>query len=149
MPFKMRKDLGAGLIALAIGIAVCAISLTYRIGTPARMGPGLVPLVLGVALVLSGIGAILTGLRNQELATEMRLRPMIMVTLSLIVFALTVERLGFVPASALLIVLSGLSESPPNWRALAILCVVLIPAAYFLFIVLLGIPAPAFDWNFR
>ena len=76
-------------------------------------------------------------------------RPMIMVTLSLIVFALTVERLGFVPASALLIVLSGLSESPPNWRALAILCVVLIPAAYFLFIVLLGIPAPAFDWNVR
>ncbi len=148
MQHRMRKDLGAGVIALVIGIVVCWISLGYRTGTPARMGPGLVPLVLGGVLVLSGLGAMLTGLRNTEIASELRLRPMIMVTLSLVVFALTVERLGFVPAAALLIVLSGLSESPPKPVALAVLCVVLIPLSYFLFIVLLGIPAPAFAWTF-
>ena len=148
MQLKMRKDLGAGLIALAIGIVVCSISLTYRIGIPSRMGPGLVPLVLGIVLVLSGIGAVLTGIRSSDLAPPFRTRPMIMVTLALVVFGVTIERLGFVPASALLIVLSGMSESPPKWVSLAILSVVLIPAAYFLFIVLLGIPAPAFAWNF-
>lgn len=144
---RIRKDLGAGLIALVFGVVVYSISLTYRIGTPARMGPGLVPLVLGVILVLSGIGAMLTGLRNTELAPPLRMRPMVMITLSLVVSGLTIERLGFVPASALLLVLSGLSESPVRGTALAILCVVLIPAAYFLFIVLLGIPAPAFAWT--
>ena len=148
MQIGMRKDIGAGLIALAIGIVVCWISLGYRIGTPARMGPGLVPLALGIVLIVCGIGAAVTGLRSSETARPMRARPMVMVTLSRVVFALTVERLGFVPASALLIVLSGLSESPPKWIALAVLCAVLIPAAYFLFIVLLGIPAPAFAWKF-
>ncbi|WP_420556627.1 tripartite tricarboxylate transporter TctB family protein [Roseovarius sp.] len=148
MQTGMRKDIGAGLIALAIGIGVCWISLRYRIGTPSRMGPGLVPLALGIVLILCGIGAAVSGLRSSETARPMRARPMVMVTLSLVVFALTIERLGFVPASALLIVLSGLSESPPKWIALAVLCVVLIPAAYFLFIVLLGIPAPAFAWKF-
>ncbi len=52
----------------------------------------------------------------------------------------------------------GLMITDPVWRwrravlvealELAILCVLLIPAAYLLFIVLLGIPAPAFAWNF-
>ena len=149
MQFTMRKDLCAGLLALAIGIVVCWISLNYRIGTPARMGPGLVPLVLGVLLVLSGIGATYTGLRSGERTAPMRIRPMVMVTASLVVFGLTVERLGFVPAAALLLVLSGLSESPVRWAAIAVLCVILIPAAYFLFIILLGIPLPAFAWSFR
>ena len=52
------------------------------------------------------------------------------------------------PASVLLIFLTGLSEDPPKWKALLILSIVLTPAAYVLFIVLLGIPAPAFAWSF-
>lgn len=143
-----RKDILAGLAALIIGSAVCFVSLDYRMGTLARMGPGLVPMILGVILMISGMIATLIGVRSLERAPALRWRPMIAVTVALVTFALTVERLGFVPASVLLIFLTGLSEDPPKWKALLVLSVVLTPAAYLLFIVLLGIPAPAFAWSF-
>lgn len=142
-----RKDILAGLAALIIGTVVCVISLDFRLGTAARMGPGFVPMILGIILVVSGVIAILVGTRSLESVPQLRWRPMIAVTVALITFALTVERLGFVPASVLLIFLTGLSEDPPKWKALLILSVVLTPAAYLLFIVLLGIPAPAFAWS--
>jgi len=143
-----RKELLAGLATLAIGLFVCIVSLDYRVGTLARMGPGLVPLALGGILVLTGGAAVGLGLRSDEKAPSLRVRPMIAVTLALIAFAFTIERLGFVPASVLLIFISGMSERPVKWKALAFLSLVLSPAAYLLFIVLLGIPAPAFAWSF-
>lgn len=146
-PPLYRKELLAGLAALAIGIAVSIVSLDYRIGTPARMGPGLVPLALGIILSVSGLFAVLLGLRSVETAPPLRPRPMIAITAALLAFAFAIERLGFMPASVLLIFISGLSENPPKWAALLVLSGVLAPAAYLLFVVLLGIPAPAFTWN--
>ncbi|WP_175479007.1 tripartite tricarboxylate transporter TctB family protein [Rubrimonas cliftonensis] len=143
----LRKDLLAGLAALALGAAVVWISLDYRLGTPARMGPGMFPLALGVVLSLSGLGAALFALRSVEPAPALRVRAMLAVTGALVLFALTVERLGFIPASVILIFVSGLAETPVQWRALALLSVILAPAAYALFVVFLGIPAPAFAWG--
>jgi hypothetical protein len=69
------------------------------------------------------------------------------VTAALVAFALTVERLGFIPATVLLIFISGVAERPIQWRALALLSLVLAPAAYALFVLFLGIPVPAFAWG--
>ncbi len=143
----MRKDLLAGLAALALGAAVIFISLDYRLGTPGRMGPGMFPLALGVVLALCGFGAALLGLRSFERAPALRIRAMLAVTAALVLFALTVERLGFIPASVILIFVSGLAETPVKWRALALLSIILAPAAYALFVLLLGIPSPAFVWG--
>jgi hypothetical protein len=139
-----RKDVLAGCAAVAIGLFVVWHSLGYRLGTPQRMGPGLFPLTLGGLLVVLGVAAALQGLRTSGEAVSLRIRPLIAVTSALVVFGLTVERVGFIPAAVLLLVISGLAESPPKWRALAILAVTLAPASWLLFVGLLGIPAPAF-----
>jgi Tripartite tricarboxylate transporter TctB family len=50
----LRDKIGGGVLVL-IGVYVVATSLGYRLGTLARMGPGMLPLALGVLLVLFGI----------------------------------------------------------------------------------------------
>jgi hypothetical protein len=139
-----RRDVLAGLAALAIGLFVVWHSLEYRTGTLRRMGPGLFPLTLGALLVTVGLAAALQGWRTGAGGVALRLRPMLAVCGALAAFGLTVERLGFIPAAVLLVFVSGLAESPPKWRALALLSATLAPAAWFLFVELLGIPAPAF-----
>jgi hypothetical protein len=147
MDVLRRKDVLAGLAALGMGLLVIWTSLDYRLGTPARMGPGMFPMVLGVLLALCGLGAALMGLRTVERAPALRLRAMLAVTGALVAFALTVERLGFIPATILLIFVAGMAERPVQWRALALLALILAPAAYALFVLFLGIPVPAFAWG--
>ena len=142
-----RKDVLAGLAAACLGLFVVWTSLDYRLGTPARMGPGMFPMVLGGLLTLCGVGAALIGLRSAERAPALRVRAMLAVTAALVAFALTVERLGFIPAAVLLIFISGMAERPVQWPALALLSLVLAPAAYALFALFLGIPVPAFAWG--
>lgn len=139
-----RKGVLAGLAALLIGAFIVWHSLGYRIGTPTRMGPGLFPLTLGALMILAGVTAAIQGLRGVDEGVALRIRPMLAVCGALLLFGLTVDRIGFIPAAVLLIFVSGLAESPPKWRALAILSLILAPAAWFLFVELLGIPAPAF-----
>jgi hypothetical protein len=49
-----RKDLLAGAVFMAFGLAFAVTSTTYDIGTALRMGPGFFPLVLGGVLVVLG-----------------------------------------------------------------------------------------------
>lgn len=148
MKARLSKDALAGLAALGLGLVVTWMSLDYRLGTPARMGPGMFPLALGVVMSVCGLGAALFGLRATEQAPPLRLRAMLSVASALALFAVTVERIGFIPASVMLIFVSGMAEDPVQWRALTMLSLALAPAAYGLFVLFLGIPAPAFAWTF-
>jgi hypothetical protein len=46
-----RKDLLAGAVFVAFGLAFAVTSTTYEVGSPLRMGPGFFPLALGGILV--------------------------------------------------------------------------------------------------
>ena len=52
MPAVRRalKDILAGAIFIAFGLAFALGSLAYDIGSPTNMGPGYVPLALGLVL---------------------------------------------------------------------------------------------------
>ena len=142
-----RRDALAGLAAAALGLFVIWTSLDYRLGTPMRMGPGMFPLALGIVLTLCGLGAAALGRRSARRAPALRIRAMLAVTAALALFALSIERLGFIPAAVILIFVAGLAERPVQWRALALLAAVLAPAAYALFALFLGLPTPAFAWG--
>ncbi len=55
MPTFNVKDLAAGAVFAAIGLAFMAGALTLDIGTAFKMGPGYFPLVLSGLLVLLGL----------------------------------------------------------------------------------------------
>lgn len=104
-----RRDLLAGGIFAAFGAAFAAISLTYEVGDPFRMGPGFFPLALGILLV--GLGALIV-VKGFVAASGEGLgivpwRAIALVVVALLFFGITVRGLGLVPALAVTTLLAA------------------------------------------
>jgi hypothetical protein len=124
-----------------VGIAFVVLARNYRLGTPARMGPGFFPTILGGILAALGLTlAIPALLRDGDRLAFPRLRPMVAILIAIIVFALLLAPLGFVLAAAALILIAGLAE--PELRPLEHvgLTLFLIAFSVAIFVVALGLP---------
>lgn len=99
---KARRDLLAGAIFVAFGLAFAGISLTYEVGTPVRMGSGYFPLVMGGILVLLGVLIVGKGLLagSGEPIGTWPWRAIVLITFAVLFFGLTVRGLGLIPALA-------------------------------------------------
>src|SRR5215475_15484219 len=90
-----RKNVLAGLMFIGIAALGLFLSRHYPVGTTLRMGTGYVPRLL--CWILMGLGAIifLQGLREEDDAARpggwAQLVPLVVVTLSLVAFALAIE----------------------------------------------------------
>ncbi len=56
----LGKDHIGGLLLIALGAAVLALGLSYRMGDLNRMGAGFVPVVLGIMMILVGVAIAVT-----------------------------------------------------------------------------------------
>ena len=139
-----------------MGVAVLGLWLSrdYPIGTALRMGTGYVPRLL--CWMLRGLGAVifLQGMFEAH-ARGVRItgrggsawRPLIFVTLSLLVFALTLERLGLVIAILLLIGIGSLASRDLRPVETIAAALVLIALSWGIFIVGLGLTIPVWpEW---
>lgn len=141
---KATQDVALGVFFSAIGIVAGVIALTYPTGTPSRMGPGFFPVIISVLLTLTGIAALSRARRaGSPLVEAITWRPVIIVPLMVVVFGLTIDRLGL-PLAVLLLVVGAAAASVKldiSWRAAA-------GAAAFsaicalLFVKVLGLPIP-------
>jgi putative tricarboxylic transport membrane protein len=154
-----RKNVLAGLMFIAIAAFGLWASRNYPVGTALRMSTGYVPRLL--CWVLMGLGAIILvqGLREIDAAEQAnvrasaeggalaQLRPIAIVTLSLIAFALALETLGLVLSILLLVMIGrsatrdlGIMESLAAAVGLSLL-------TWAIFIAGLGLPIPVWpDW---
>ena len=55
MKIKSQKDFFSGLMFTVVGLCFALGSLTYNVGTGARMGPGYFPLWLGIVMTVMGL----------------------------------------------------------------------------------------------
>ena len=105
---RSPKDLIAGLLFIAAGIAAIAIATNYTLGTAARMGPGYFPRILGMMMIV--LGAILA-LRSLRLdgppLPGWKWRPVLVVLGSVVVFGLIVNHAGLVLSTILLIAMAS------------------------------------------
>jgi hypothetical protein len=138
---RSPSDFWCGLLFILVGIAFVVLARNYRLGTPARMGPGFFPTILGGILAALGLTlAIPALLRDGDRLAFPRLRPMVAILIAIIVFALLLAPLGFVLAAAALILIAGLAE--PELRPLEHvgLTLFLIAFSVAIFVVALGLP---------
>jgi hypothetical protein len=138
---RSPSDFWCGLLFVAVGIAFIVLARNYRLGTPARMGPGFFPTILGGILAALGLTLAIPALvRDGEPLAFPRLRPMVAILIAIIVFALLLAPLGFVLAAAALILIAGLAE--PELRPLENvgLTLFLIAFSVAVFVVALGLP---------
>ncbi len=152
MNFLQRKDgrdIIAGLLMIAIG-SFSAIYATnhYPIGTVARMGPGMFPMAAGWLLAIIGVLIALPAFFRSGGLPHFEARPFFFVLLAAIVFGLTVERLGVVPAIFLLTGLSVLGDNKLGILGTLVLASCISAGAVLIFLVGLGIPIYPFVWPF-
>ena len=149
--FKFRphsQDFWAGLLFLGLGLLAVYIARDYPIGRAMRMGPGYFPTYLG--WLMAFLGVIVAGRsfflepKPEEVVTRWALGPLILMPLSVVLFAIVVDNFGLVLAVALLIVFASASVSNFKPIELVLMFVVLVAVAIGVFQYGLGVPFHAF-----
>lgn len=112
------------------------------------MGPGMFPMSLG--FLLAGLGALIAipAFFRQGTLPTIDWRPVIFVMAGVLIFALTVTRLGMVPAIILLTFAAVAADTKIGWRGAILLSIALSVIAYLIFRVGLGIVLEPFRWPF-
>lgn len=144
----LTPDFASGLLFLLIGGAVALASTAHKIGTTMRMGPGYFPLVLGVILAAIGLILVVRNVRLDINASESAFiericfRSVILISLSMLLFAFTVQKAGLIIATCGLVLVSGVAYRAFSWKQLGLLCIALAGFATVVFIYGLGLPVP-------
>ena len=146
---RALKDILAGTIFTVLGAAFALGSLAYEIGTPLNMGPGYVPLALGIVLIGFGLLIIAKGFiaGSDESIGEVDWRAVVFVTAALLFFGITVRGLGIVGALFGSSLLAAFARSATSIRDAFIIAVALTIGSVLIFIVALQLRLPLIgDW---
>jgi len=148
-----RKDVLAGLLFIAVAALGLWLSRDYPIGTALRMGTGYVPRLLCWLLLGLGVVVLVQGLREAQDGRPLSagdisaLRPVVFVTASLVIFGLSIERLGLVVSILLLTGVGAVAARglrPLETLAAAFALIVL---SWGIFILGLGLTIPVWpEW---
>ena len=129
----LSKDFLSGVMFIVFGLAALWFGRNLQMGTTVRMGPGYVPHML--AYIMMGLGAIIVVMAlltsTGERTEAPKWKPITMVTIGIVCFALLFERAGLLPALVALILITSLggeefklTEVIANMVVLAILCTI-------------------------
>jgi hypothetical protein len=141
------QDLLCGAAFVVIGLAFAVGATSYRLGTPAAMGPGAFPLVLGLLLTGFGLTIVVRGFLagEDEPLGSVPWRAILLIGGGIMFFGLTVRGLGVAPAvfgAVLLAAFASVRTRPLAGLAIAagitVLCVLIFVLALQLRLPLIG-----------
>jgi hypothetical protein len=141
-----RTLIGA-VLTILVGTVALIDAARYPMGTLLRMGPGYFPTVVSVLIIGFGAILLLQAFRPEPaVASGFVVRPVLMIPLGIVLFAVLLHRFGLAPAVLALVIVSSLSEPtfrPARSLALALGMLALI---YVVFILILRLPFPLVTW---
>ena len=148
MPAVRRalKDILAGSLFIALGGAFALGALAYNIGTPLRMGPGYVPLVLGGILVALGAAIIVKGFiagEGEEIGF-VDVRAVVLIVTAVLFFGITVRGLGVIGALFGATLLAALARSRTSWVTAIVIATGITALSVVVFIFALRLRLPLF-----
>lgn len=128
----LSKDFLSGLMFIAFGVTALYFGRHLAVGTAVRMGPGFVPRALSCILLgLGGIICVFALVSGSEPVEAPKWKPITLVTIGIVCFALLFERAGMLPALIALVAISSLAneefkivEVIGNMVVLTILCII-------------------------
>ncbi len=145
---RSGQDLLCGAMFALVGALGLWIGRDYPMGTPARLGSGVFPMLLCWGLV--GIGGIIFVkglLTDGPRLTPWAWRPVLLITLAAVSFSLLIEPAGLVVTMLVTMGLGALAGTGHRVRELAIFVPVMIVLALVMFIWGLGMPIKVFPWS--
>ena len=146
--FKLKRDYYAGALMLLLGVGAAVVGSGYKFGTLARMGPGFMPVVLGVVLAFLGILIAVTALASSEPddAKFLPANPQWFGWLCIIggpvLFIILGQYGGMIPAGFACVFVCALGDKTATYKSAAILAAVITVFGVVLFHYLLSIPFP-------
>ncbi|MDY6984118.1 MAG: tripartite tricarboxylate transporter TctB family protein, partial [Pseudomonadota bacterium] len=130
-------------VLLCVGLGSAWLGSSYDVGTLTAMGPGFLPVALGLCLAL--LAALLLWLEKPaDVTLPLPPRPIACVSAGIIAWVLLADTAGFFAAGLAQVLLSSLALPGQKWTTVVVIAIVLNIAAYALFVVILGLPLPAF-----
>lgn len=140
---RNQQDFCSGLLFLAIALFALWVAKDYPLGTAVRMSSGYFPRMLCLILIALGLFVLVRSLVIEGPAiSTIRPRPLVMITLGVTVFALSMQTLGIVLATFLLSIIGGhASPRVSLWEMLAAAAVLsFISVAIFIWALGLALP---------
>ncbi|BBK30670.1 tripartite tricarboxylate transporter TctB family protein [Stella humosa] len=142
------RDVLAGIMFLGLGLAGLWLN-EYRIGLAARMGPGYMPMLVFGALAFMGGLVLLKGLVQPGPPVErMAIVATIWILAALLAFALTIERLGLVVATIVLVGVASLAGNVGQPLRVLALAVGMAAFSVAIFVWGLGVTMKVWPWTF-
>lgn len=139
-----RDDLIAGALFIGLGGFFAVEALSYDLGTPFRMGPGFLPLTLGAVLAALGLAIGIKGLSRGADAVKdpVSWRAIVLVSLAVIFFAVTVRGLGFVPTVFVTVLVTSLASRMNSPTSAILIAIGLTAMSTLIFVVGLRLQVP-------
>lgn len=144
-----RRDFWSGIMFAGFGATFAVLAREYDLGTLRQMGPGWFPFALGLLLTLLGILIVFSAARSRpgghdddDAIEPVGWRALLLVLLSIAVFALLLPYLGVIVAIVLMVVTSALAGHEKRPLEVVIVAIALSFACYAIFIYGLGVPLP-------
>lgn len=150
---NVYQHLFAGVF-LAVGIAYEAMALSMPLGGFGSPGPGLFPIIVGAALILTAAACLIQNLVSSEppaasleetgapVQGRSEARKAWLLVASLIVYVVALKPVGFPVALTLLLIASVRIFGYRNWLGNFAISVLMTVIAYVVFIVWLKVPLP-------
>jgi putative tricarboxylic transport membrane protein len=133
----------AGLVLIAICCFVLWAVAGLRQGTLTAMGPGMFPRALAVLLGIGGVILVaLSFWRDGEPLERWSFRGPVLVTIGILLFALTIRPFGLAVASMLALMVSGFATPEARLREVTVFSALLTLACVVLFRYLLAMSIP-------
>lgn len=141
---RALKDILAGAVFIALGLAFALGALAYDVGDPLRMGPGYMPLALGIVVAALGIGIVIKGFLAGEgdAIGAVDWRVIVLLTAALLFFGLTVRGLGVAASLLGTTLLASLARARTSLIEVVVISVSLTVFSVVLFIYVLQLRLP-------
>jgi hypothetical protein len=144
-PMRIRagQDFATGILFALVALAALYIGADYPMGTAQRPGTGVLPRILSLCLLGTGVFLIGKSILFGDVAMERWVwRPLSAVTIATILFGLIIDDLGLAITMVLSMSIAALGTTDTRWREFATFLVIMIVGSWALFIWLLGMPIP-------
>jgi hypothetical protein len=145
---KLKRDYYAGGLMVLLGAGAAVTGTGYKFGTLARMGPGFMPVMLGIALAFIGILIAGTALASSEpddskfLPDNPQWLGWLCIIGGPILFIILGQYGGMIPAVFACVFVCALGDRTATYKSSLILAAGVTAFGVVLFHHLLGIPFP-------
>lgn len=138
-----KADTWAGAATIVFALPIIYMSFEYGLGRGGRIGPGYVPLIVGLLLLALGLLLIArSGHSRDPVDTDIAWRPLLLVTAGIVTFALLLDRAGLMVAIIATVVVAGPAALGNTLVSMLVSGVLLSAFSWSLFVYFLKISIP-------